>query len=1239
MLQIDPIELANRLQRPGGTDWVAFMDNLLWAACWQVGIPESAVRTNLRTDRKDGGVDTRISEGSDRDLTGYLQTPSIWQYKAAHESNLRQSELLAEVNKPYARERILAGDAYRLCLAAQLPDRERTQLETALAAAVAEIKPDGPAPVVLTVDIVARIASHFPGFLQEYRGLEFQSRTFTFRAWGKNITARTPTFVPGQAFESLKTRVAEHVDPQIIPERVLLIVRGMAATGKTRSVYEALKSLNASSSLILYADDASQAVEFSRILANTERMSGILVVDDISLEARHQLNEALAGHKDRIRVIAIQHETDSEGGESVGQQFVRYTQDEIGPILAANFKEIAPERLRAYVELSEGYLRFAIDLCRHDHEIRQEQGKVIPNIPEVMSYYRILLGTDADYVDCLALFTRVGRESDVSKELDELCARFGFDRRTFEQRCNELKEAPGFVERSAIYYRIRPAIVAKHAFSMAWKKWVDGKETDFLTWIQKLPKDMQVSFMARVNRSAGDREREIVRNFFQTFASSLRSADLSNPEKVSRMIALVEIDPGHYLPQLRRLVETASDNEIKVERRGLFIWGSRRQLVFSAEKMAHFTAHFHDAERILFRLSQVEIEPTIGNNASGVWERLFRPLSSGTPIPFAERVRLLRTRLPEPEKTLQPVFERALEKTFDYFGSGSRTTVIIAGRIPEQQWSFRNHEEQEECIALSLQLLSELAETRSQSPDAAKTYRLLIKATEMFVHHGFLNIVEQEVRVANLPERVCADLHTRLDRYATRSGIYSQIPQHLLPDEYAETIITWLSSFQTTTLLGRVIQTVGRVPTWPTDENDEQGPLAALALEFMNLHRSSPQEVRGVIDWAYSGDVPGAFQFGFQVGKADMSGVLLQLLVDQAVTSGQPEFTRGYLAGSVVQGVLNTTQFNSLLDGFQQGRPEIAFLLAHAIADVADAFGRTLELLRSGSLPSRYLENFTVWIGSRRTTQEDARRALEILMPMIRSGQPGCATVAVDFVAYQYERSADPEWKASRDSSFDQLTWEVLEVAVDERDMHSHWWGETLKHLAPTSDPVRVAGLLVAAMCGDNFHLREEADKLLSEFAGTNPEIAMDALGEMMQDEDKRQYFHAGKLSCFLALPPEVLGGWLDQHGVEGALTVAHHIPAPRLNERKEQDLHPLTELFLGKYASEDRVFNEYAGQLHSLQSYMGDISKLKEDEAEVARKFLNHELPRVRDWATYEINDSTREAAQHRALLDRHKD
>jgi hypothetical protein len=90
------------------------MDRLLAAACWQVGIPGSELRTNLRTDIPDGGVDTRVSAGSNRDITGYLGGPSIWQYKAVHEANLTDSKLLAEVNNPYVKRRIQKGDAYWL---------------------------------------------------------------------------------------------------------------------------------------------------------------------------------------------------------------------------------------------------------------------------------------------------------------------------------------------------------------------------------------------------------------------------------------------------------------------------------------------------------------------------------------------------------------------------------------------------------------------------------------------------------------------------------------------------------------------------------------------------------------------------------------------------------------------------------------------------------------------------------------------------------------------------------------------------------------------------------------------------------------------------------------------------------------------------------------------------------------------------------------------------------------------
>jgi hypothetical protein len=245
MPHINPVELANRFQSPGGDDWAAFMDRLLAAACWESAIPASELRTNLRTDIKDGGVDTRVSKGSLRDISGYLSDPSIWQYKAAHDANLSDTKLVAEVTKPFAKERIQEGDAYRLCLAIQNADVRRTKLENQLAKKIATFHKGGPAPRVLTADDAARLASHFPNFLHDYRGLEFQSRTLTFTAWGKSITARTPTFVPSKPFQELDTHLRAFANPSTLPSEPLFVVHGQAAVGKTRAVYESLRLVSA----------------------------------------------------------------------------------------------------------------------------------------------------------------------------------------------------------------------------------------------------------------------------------------------------------------------------------------------------------------------------------------------------------------------------------------------------------------------------------------------------------------------------------------------------------------------------------------------------------------------------------------------------------------------------------------------------------------------------------------------------------------------------------------------------------------------------------------------------------------------------------------------------------------------------------------------------------------------------------------------------------------------------------
>jgi hypothetical protein len=1238
MLEINANELMNRFRQPGGSDWVGLVNNVLWAACWQVGIPESEVRTCLRTEIPDGGVDTRVSQGSSSgDMTGYLADPSIWQFKAANEASLTIPALKTEVSKPYAKERIMANDAYRLCICAQIPDDRKTKLEAALLKAVAKINQSAPPPKILTVDDVARVAGRFPNFLHEYHGIEFQSGIYTFNSWSVNAEAQTRKFIPNAAFAGLSQRIHDHVDLRNNVTDPVTVIYGLAGIGKTRSIYEALKMLNASRGLTFYADNDQEALRIVRVLANTARTGGILVVDDCSVVARYELTQALAGHKNRMRVIAIQH--DSEEGRSAAPelQMTPYSDKEIETVMRENYPGIPPERLRAYVQLAEGYLRLAIGLCELDHEIGQAQG-IAPVVPSTGAYYSRRLGSDTNYVDALALFTRVGRDGDVSDELDALCKLMDFKRPAFEQRCAELKDSPGFVQRSAVYYRISPEIIAIHAFDVAWNKWSNGREQQFLTGIQSLPEAMQKSFMTRVSKSAKAEVREIVRNFFQSFAQRLSGLDLASIDKVLQIIALIEVEPDHYFPVLRRLVESASNKELVTERPVQFGWGPRRQLVFVADKMAQFATFFEDAERILFRLSQAETEPNIGNNASHTWKRLFRPLLSGTPISFSNRLALLRKRLPKPEQTLTPQFEGALEKTFDLHGTRTMSSAIVAGRIPDPEWNFHNQAEVTEWADLCLSLLFETAQSRMHATDSVKTYRLLTNAISVFVRQGFLDEVRKTIRTEELPESVQADLHAQLNLFVSRTGAFRGIPEVLLRDNYADKVGTWLATFEPKSLLGRIIEEVSSSYVGAGDDQEWLQRLAILAAELLSLSSATSPEFQAVMDWLFNEGARGAFNFGFQVGRLDVPCGLLESSVANAVARDQLEFARGYLAGCASTNALEAGRLFGILNRVETDHPRIAFYLAHAVADLSDVFGRTLSMVERRQLTPTYLQNFTVWIGTRKTSQEDAERALKILMPFVEAREVGCADIAIEFVAYQYNREGDADWKPSASDHFDQLSWEVVEAAIHDDRLHGYWWGKTVESLQTTSDPIRVARLLVRTMCGDNFHLRQEADRMLSSLAESSPQAVMNALGEMMLDEAMRWHFHIERFSAFLSLPSEAIDHWLNENGVEGALSIARHVPSPFLDDDKKPVLPPLTELFLGKYANDDRVFHEFAGGLHSLQSYKGDIANLKEAEAEVARKFLNHDLPRVRDWATYEVASATKEAADFRALLDKQR-
>jgi hypothetical protein len=271
MLQVDENELVIRFRQPGGATWVGFVNNLLWAACWQMGILESEVHTCLRTEIPDGGIDTRVTQGSTSDTTGYLQTPTVWQFKASDEATLSENSITNEVNKPFAKERIEAGDAYRLCICAHVPEDRRAKIEGYLETAVKAISPTAPSPKLVSAGNVAQMASHFPSFVQELRGFDLQKGTYTLDTWAANATALTKEFVPNAAFNSYRDQILHHIDPSQTPRDPVLPIIGLAGIGKTRAIYEALRTLKAANGLVLYIDNEKEASGIATLLANTRR--------------------------------------------------------------------------------------------------------------------------------------------------------------------------------------------------------------------------------------------------------------------------------------------------------------------------------------------------------------------------------------------------------------------------------------------------------------------------------------------------------------------------------------------------------------------------------------------------------------------------------------------------------------------------------------------------------------------------------------------------------------------------------------------------------------------------------------------------------------------------------------------------------------------------------------------------------------------------------------------------------
>ena len=1235
MLTLIPSEIR-RLQGAGGVPFTAFMDLLIRVHTRRHGLTDQDVDTTIRTNLADGGVDTSVRRAVPRDETGWMgSVPTAWQYKGTDFANVKRNELL---EGEAVKERIRAGYAFRLALADSPPDDKRRELESYLRAEAEKLNPNVPEPRVVGADDLAAWASRYPALILSFFRGGFGDTILHLEAWASNAKQATPEFRDVPEWAGTRRSLEEHVDLVREATRAVLPLQGEAGVGKSRLAFEVASSIPAARSLVIYCIGEDAARNVATELANGIETIAILIADECGAEARARLETLLTGHRARIRVVAIDNSGERAFGPLPEQLLGKMDPSTLRSILAGNFPNVPESRRHLYASLAEGFPRLAADLCMNDALI-VPAGTTQPVIATIAEYLsgRRLSEDQQEALAALSLVTKIGYQAEVRHELDELCSIVELDRRRVERALRDIHDGPGFVARAGRYYYVTPEIVAQVALEDAWRRW--GHDPSSL--LDRVPENLIQPFLDRAWRSAPMEVRRDCADYFREWASTATPERLRDVETVRRLVALCDTMPEEFLQRVRRLIEAASVALLsEVQGHGLpdGSWGPRRSLVWLAERFAAFSEFFDDSERILLRLALAESEPGITNNATGIWRQLYRIQLSGTSIPFSERLQRLRRRLHSHDSAEAALAATALEGIFDYRGSRMIGPALVAGRVPPDEWRPRSRKEEAACYRAAVVTLADAAQISEDLRGAA--VQIAIDQLRPLISRGLLPEVQQLFNSLELNDEQLAGLVESLDTALAydfneeRSGRTSN--SELLRDELKE----WRSRLSARSLHTRLVATVGKDRWSPSRLRDHvrggessvelKDPFNVDLAELARAYLADPPELQRELKWLMSEKAKSAGEFGEAVGRADTGGSLIDLVVTAAVGAPSKSFARGYAFGVVAGNPANASALKKNLASLETTAPDTVAQLSVSFESPEESVARITRMFDAGSLTSVYLaaQNFRRG-GDKGLSPQLWTELLERLAKAAEGGDLVAERVALDsligVVPYDPEKT-EPSFLLEH-PEIEKLTWRILETRPIGAAPGSRWWRPIVVALARLN-PKRAAQLAAQLLAAEEIRVWEEGKAALAQIASINPEEAMAALGSaMLDDRTGWRFFISDAAELIAKLPNSVVIEWLKRTGVEGARRIARSLAGPYVDAAGSAVVPPLTEWVLREFESDDRTFREFCAGVHNFQVYSGDIAAQHEAEAEVARRFHDYPLRRIREWAEYEERNSLAEA------------
>lgn len=915
LFQIDEQDVEN-LNEP---QFVDVVNRLIKAEAGRYGIPPFDVKTTLRLNDPDGGIDARVEHSLS--LPAICRIPegvSVWQFKAGDVSPKKISQV--ESQKPGVQKAIRAGAYYCLLIGKGCSDTERKNRESALNTCFVEQGLKIRAKLFTAQDIADWISDHPPVAMLPYFRRPGNDDLLTFEQWSGLPELR----INSVSFEAdiRRQQIIDEIGATVSKwsEQTSLRITGRPGVGKTRLTLEAIRATPlATATLYARSIDGVPHNLFS-FLENNPRVRMILVVDETTYDDALRLQQLASRCKEKLILITIGHEPIVEG---IKTEIPLYPLDKlddeaITKVVQRAVPSIQPEISSFIVRVSGGYVKLATALA--DSIVRNPtilSAAELSGIPDVSRILESLVPdpNERKVMEGLSLLTRIGLYDDLATEGKAIAKFMGIDFLAMQRIASQMTRK-GLVVKRGRYVYVTPHILAVWFAFNIWRDLSHEIIEKLLLADEGLS---PIAIQSLLERLADLGEENVAVPVVEKLLNSEelfdKLEDFNNEFRAKVFSTLAKAAPKPAADAMDRVLGHLPRDQL------LFLTTGRRQVVWTLENFLMREETFWVAARLLLKLAEAENE-SYGNNATGVWNKIFLTHLSSTPIPATDRHRLIQEAIESNSVVTRILGVKAIGTALSTYEVGVGSSGF-GGYIPSQPWRPKTWGDIWDTRRSALRLLDKAL--TDPSDEVVKIARgILLNTSESLIKQGlFDDVIPRLQKFPTKTEQEKKELWELCKRILHFGGNSLSEEQSITLQQIAESLLG--NNFR-----DRLHRWAGRVsPVDRIELQDQSKQPEEMAISLAEEGYANPDLLQPELNWLGSKEAEQGYSFAKRLGELDTDHVWLEKLIKVIIGGGNPNLLSTYLIGRASAG--DQEWVNKIMDTWIESEKTMADVVYETI--------------------------------------------------------------------------------------------------------------------------------------------------------------------------------------------------------------------------------------------------------------------------------------------------------------------